>query len=40
PPIIPKFDHPGDTQNFEQFEDELPLAPECTKEEFDLFQEF
>ncbi|CAF0947892.1 unnamed protein product [Rotaria sordida] len=40
PPIIPTVDYPGDTQNFELFEDELLQAPECTKEEYDLFDEF
>jgi hypothetical protein len=37
---VPKVDHPGDTQNFELFDDELLQAPECTKEECDLFDKF
>jgi len=40
PPIIPKVDHPGDTQNFELFDDEFLQAPECTQEEYDLFHKF
>ncbi|CAF0771752.1 unnamed protein product [Rotaria sp. Silwood1] len=40
PPIIPKVDYPGDTQNFELFEDEPLQAPECTQEEYDLFDKF
>ena len=40
PPIEPQVDYPGDTQNFELFDDELLQAPECTREEFDRFDRF
>ncbi|CAF3713144.1 unnamed protein product [Adineta steineri] len=40
PPIIPIVDHPGDTQNFELFHDEPLEAPQCTFEEYNLFDKF
>ena len=40
PPIEPKVDYPGDTQNFELFDDEPLQAPECSREESDRFDQF
>lgn len=40
PPIEPKVDYLGDTQNFELFDDEPLQAPECSREESDRFDQF
>ncbi|UJR37104.1 hypothetical protein I4U23_029808 [Adineta vaga] len=40
PPIMPKVDYPGDTQNFELFKDERFQAAQCTIEEYNLFDKF
>ncbi|CAF0956467.1 unnamed protein product [Adineta ricciae] len=40
PPIVPRVDHPGDIQNFESFKHERFRAPQCTNEEYNLFDKF